>query len=56
MSPNWTQKQLLPILSFACLETAWRTVVGVVGAGDLILLPIGGVLLSREVFNAAGIG
>lgn len=56
MSSNWTQKQLLPILSFACLETAWRTVVGVVGAGDLILLPIGGVLLSREVFNAAGIG
>jgi hypothetical protein len=38
------------------LETAWRTVVGAVGAGDLILLPISGVLLSREIFSAAGIG
>lgn len=30
--------------------------MGLVGAGDLILLPIGGVLLSREIFSAAGIG
>jgi hypothetical protein len=30
--------------------------VGIVGAGDLILLPIGGVFISNEIFSAAGIG
>jgi hypothetical protein len=38
------------------LEVVWRTIVELIGATDLILLPIGGILFSREFLDAAAAG
>ena len=56
MPLGWTRNHLVPIASLACLEVGWRTIVELVGATDLVLLPIGGILFSREVLNAAAAG
>lgn len=56
MSLEWTRNQLFPISSLACLEVVWRTIVELGGATDLILLPIGAILFSREVLNVAAVG
>jgi hypothetical protein len=56
MLGKWTKNQILPIFSLACFEAVWRTGVELAGAADLVLLPIGGLFLSKEVLNAVAIG
>lgn len=56
MANEWSQKQPFPVFSLACLEGVWRTVVELLEVGDLVLLPIGGLLVSREFLNATEIG
>ena len=56
MLGSWTKNQLAPVFSLACFEIVWRTVVELAGAADLVLLPVGGVLLSNEVLDAGAVG
>lgn len=56
MLGSWTKNQLAPVFSLACFEVVWRTVVELAGAADLVLLPVGGVLLSNEVLDAGAVG
>ena len=56
MLGSWTKDQLAPVFSLACFEIVWRTAVDLAGAADIVLLPIGGVLLSNEVLDAGAVG
>lgn len=56
MLGSWTKDQLVPVFSLACLEVVWRTAVDLAGAADIVLLPIGGILLSNEVLDAGAVG
>lgn len=56
MLGNWTKPQIATIFSLAFVEALWRTTVELVGLADVVLLPVGALLLSKEVLDAAAVG
>lgn len=56
MSDSWTRRQFFPIFSLACLELVWRSIVELAGAANVNLIPVGGLVISRELLNATALG
>lgn len=56
MPAKLISRKLIPLFSLACIEIGWRSIVELFEFSDLVLVPIGGLLVSKELLDAAAIG